>query len=148
MSRVAVVARTWIGTPYLHQAAVRGAGADCLGLIRGVWQEVYGEEPETVPAYTPDWSEPQGSETLWLAAMRNLTPVPGSRALGVGECILFRMRDGAVAKHLGILSQSGSSPAFIHAYSGHGVVESALSKPWARRIAARFDFPAEADPEE
>ena len=29
-------ARGWIGTPYVHQASVRGAGCDCLGLLRGV----------------------------------------------------------------------------------------------------------------
>jgi hypothetical protein len=45
-----------------------------------------------------------------------------------------------VAKHLGLVSATGAAPAFIHAYSGHGVVESPLSAPWARRIAARFLF--------
>ena len=33
-------ARAWIGTPYRHRASCRGAGADCLGLVRGVWREV------------------------------------------------------------------------------------------------------------
>ena len=42
-------ARTWLGTPYLHQASVRGAGCDCLGLVRGVWRALYGREPEAVP---------------------------------------------------------------------------------------------------
>lgn len=59
--RVACVARGWIGTPYRHQASSKAAGADCLGLLRGVWREIYGDEPEAVPAYTPDWSEPQGN---------------------------------------------------------------------------------------
>ena len=27
----------WLGTPYHHQASVRGAGCDCLGLIRGIY---------------------------------------------------------------------------------------------------------------
>jgi len=56
------IARTWIGTPYLHQASVLGVGCDCLGLLRGIWREVYGAEPEAIPAYTQDWSEPQGAE--------------------------------------------------------------------------------------
>jgi hypothetical protein len=55
--------------------------------------------------------------------------------------ILFRMRRGAVAKHLGLLSATGDAPAFIHAYAGHGVVESPLTPPWARRIVAVFRFP-------
>ncbi len=69
-------ARRWIGTPYVHQQAVRGAGCDCLGLVRGVWREVRGAEPEAVPAYTPDWSEAAGDERLWHAARRWLSEVP------------------------------------------------------------------------
>lgn len=134
------VARLWIGTPYVHQASSKGAGADCLGLLRGVWREVYGEEPESVPAYTPDWSEPQQSEQLWQAAGRHLK----EKSLGdlaCGDVILFRMRTGAVAKHLGIVGAGAPAPTFIHAYSGHGVVESPLTGPWLRRIAACFEFP-------
>ena len=58
-----------------------------------------------------------------------------------GAVLLFRMREGAVAKHLGIVS-SLAAPAFIHAYTGHGVIESALAAPWRRKIVARFSFPA------
>lgn len=138
--RIAGLARGWIGTPYRHQASVRGAGADCLGLLRGVWREAYGTEPEAVPAYTPDWSEPQGEERLWVAVLRHFSPKDGA-GWDVGDLILFRMRAGAVAKHLGIMGTAGSDPTFIHAYSGHGVVESPLSVPWKRRVAARFVFP-------
>ena len=138
-SDVVDIARSWIGTPYIHQASRRGAGCDCLGLIRGIWRELYGAEPEAVPAYTADWSEPQGDELLWSAAARHLSPVqrdcPGS-----GDIILFRMRRGAVAKHLGIAADVGDTPTFIHAYTGHGVVESPLSEPWRRRIVAQFVY--------
>ncbi|MCA1334748.1 NlpC/P60 family protein [Pseudooceanicola marinus] len=132
-------ARGWIGTPYRHQGSVQGAGTDCLGLLRGVWREVLGAEPEEVPAYTPDWSEPQRDERLWRAALRHLHPCPGVPE--PGDVLLFRMRADAVAKHLGILSQDGKAPRFIHAYSGHAVVESPLSDPWRRRIVAAFRFP-------
>lgn len=138
MADVVAVARGWIGTPYLHQASVKGAGADCLGLLRGVWREVLGAEPEEVPAYAPDWSEAAGREALFAAAGRWLEP---AQAWEPGAVLLFRMRDGAVAKHLGILSQGGETAWFIHAYSGHGVVESPLSLPWRRRVAGLFRFP-------
>lgn len=137
MSRAVEIARGWIGTPYRHQASLRGVGCDCLGLIRGVWRELHGEEPEVPPPYTADWSEPQREERLWAAAARYLVPVDEARP---GSVLLFRMRAGAVAKHLGLMSRAGERPAFIHAYSGHGVVESALTAPWRRRIVARFDF--------
>ena len=130
----------WLGTPYLHQASCKGAGTDCLGLLRGLWREIYGAEPRVVPPYTPDWSEPQGREDLLEAARQFLLPVETGQD-GPGDVLLFRMRHGAVAKHLGILAQTGEAASFIHAYSGHGVVLSPLSAPWRRKIAAIFRFP-------
>jgi len=132
-------ARGWIGTPYLHQASRKGVGCDCLGLLRGVWREVFGAEPEQVPIYTADWAEPQGDERLYRAAMRHMYLLEQGPLLS-GQVLLFRMRDGAVAKHLGIVSAPDPAPQFIHAYSGHGVCESPLSQPWRKRIAARFEI--------
>ena len=140
-SEIVACARGWVGTPYRHQGATCGAGADCLGLVRGVWREMYGGEPEVVPAYSMDWSEPQGEERLWAAAARHL--VAKSAPVGPGDVVLFRMRAGSVAKHLGIVSQAGPDGRFIHAYARHGVVESPLSAPWQRRIVAMFEFPLE-----
>ena len=134
-------ARGWIGTPYRHQASCRGAGTDCLGLLRGVWREVLGPEPEPVPSYTPDWSEPSRSEDMLAAAGRNLVPVDAAGARP-GDVLVLRMREGGVAKHVGFLARSALGHAtLIHAYSGHGVVESALTPAWARRIAGVFRFP-------
>ncbi len=135
-----VEARLWIGTPYQHQASVKGAGADCLGLLRGVWRQLYGKEPEAVPAYTEDWAEPDHREVLLAAATRWLVAKVADDA-NPGDVLLFRMREGSIAKHLGLQSDAGQHPRFIHSYSGYGVVESSLSTPWQRRIAARFRFP-------
>lgn len=137
---IVAAARGWVGTPYRHQCAEKGAGADCLGLIRGVWREVLGGEPEAVPAYSRDWSEPQGDEALWAAAARHLVARPLAAARP-GDVLLFRMRSGSVAKHLGLQSETGDAPRFIHSYDRHGVIESPLSPPWQRRIVARFTFP-------
>ena len=142
MSSHVTEARTWIGTPYVHQASLRGAGCDCLGLVLGVWRELKGQLPETVPAYTMDWAEPQGDERLWRAAQRWLLPKPLHNE-APGDVLLFRMRQTGVAKHLGIAARVGESASFIHAYSGHAVTESPLSQPWRRRIVARFEFPME-----
>lgn len=138
-------ARAWIGTPYRHQASCRGAGTDCLGLLRGVWRETMGDEPELVPAYTPDWSEPGRSEDMLAAAGRHLAAVDAAAA-APGDVIVLRMREGSVAKHVGILARSPQGHAtLIHAYSGHGVVESAMTPAWLRRIAGVFRFPERAE---
>lgn len=139
-ARIVVAARSWIGTPYVHQASCKGAGADCLGLVRGVWREVIGGEPVALPAYTPDWAEARGEETLLDGAGALLAPVDRSAARP-GDLLVFRMRRGAVAKHLGLLAETGAAASFIHAYSRHAVLESSLTPPWARRIAAVFRFP-------
>lgn len=138
--RAVGIARGWIGTPYVHQGSTKGAGADCLGLIRGVWRELYGTEPEAPPPYTADWGEIGGGDEgpLLAAALRNLRRAEAEGS--PGEVLVFRMRAGAVAKHLGILGGGGDS--FIHAYERHGVVESPLSAPWRARIVARFRWPA------
>jgi NlpC/P60 family putative phage cell wall peptidase len=135
------IAREWIGTPYRHQASERGAGADCLGLIRGVWRTLYGAEPEEIPGYSPDWSEPSGEERLWDAALRHLVPCETAEAPVPGDVLLFRMRQGCVAKHLGIFAERDGCPSLIHAYQGHSVVESPLPRPMQQRIVARFAFP-------
>lgn len=142
-AQVVHAARVWIGTPYVHQASALGAGCDCLGLVRGVWRALNGKEPEKIPAYSFDWSEPQGDEQLWAAAGRHLRAKAKAEA-ALGDVILFRMRHGSVAKHLGIQGRIGTAPSFIHAYTGRGVVESPLSAPWRRRIVARFEFPEES----
>ena len=88
-----------------------------------------------------DWDEVASEELLRQAAERHLTIRPGNSP-HIGDVILFRMRRGAVAKHIG-LCVSAKPTYFVHAYSGHGVVESAFTDPWKRRVAGIFAFPAD-----
>ncbi|NEW88752.1 peptidase P60 [Rhodopseudomonas sp. WA056] len=144
LGRDAIVAeaRSWIGTRYRHQASVKGVGCDCLGLVRGVWRACLGEEPEMPPPYAPDWAEAGGDETLAAAALRHLVPVPCD-AFDRGDVLLFRWRDGCVAKHAAIAS---SPTTMIHAHDGAAVCEVAITPWWRRRLAYAFTFPGIADP--
>jgi len=136
-SRIIAAARDWIGTPYRHQASVKGHGADCLGLVRGVWRELVGPEPEPPPPYAPDWVERGGGEALHEAAERWLCAVPLAQAQP-GDVLLFRMDAASPFKHCAILSGSG---AFVHAYWARAVVESRMSSWWRARLGAAFAFP-------
>lgn len=139
--RIVAAARGWLGTPYRHQESCRGVGTDCLGLIRGIWREVLGGEPEPVPAYTPDWAEATGEERLLAAAGRHMFEVPQESAMA-GDMLAFRMIARGPAKHLAILSSAGTmSGRIIHAYSGHAVCETRLTDAWRRRLAGVFRFP-------
>ncbi|RUT30991.1 hypothetical protein EMQ25_08915 [Arsenicitalea aurantiaca] len=134
--RIAALAREWIGTPYRHQGSLRGAGCDCLGLVRGVWREIHGREPETVPPYRPDWREEEGRAALIAVAGRHLVKREGAAA--VGDVLVFRLRRGAGARHCGILV---TPDRFVHAQEEIGVVEAHLSDGWRVRVAGVFGFP-------
>ena len=100
---VVAEARTWIGVSYRHQASLKGVACDCLGLVRGVWREVIGEEPEAAPAYRADWAETGTEETLLAAARRHLVELDPATA-GPGDVVLFRVTPEALVKHCAILS--------------------------------------------
>lgn len=129
--------QSWLKTPYQHQASLKGVGCDCLGLVRGVYRALYGNEPEPVPAYTPDWAEACAKETLANAAFRHLRPV-ALDAVEPGNVLLFRWRAGLPAKHMAILADP---PRFIHAHDGAAVSYAALTPWWQRRLAYAFAFP-------
>ncbi len=135
--RIVALAEGWIGTPYRHQGATRGVGCDCIGLIRGVWRELYGRDPGPVPAYGPDWAERSGEERLIAAALRLFGPVLPATEAGPGDLLLFRWRPDCAAKHAGILA---GPEHFIHAYEQGAVIRSALVPSWKRRIAAVHRF--------
>ncbi|MFD1746536.1 NlpC/P60 family protein [Rhizobium helianthi] len=135
---VLAIAESWIGTPYRHQGATKGIGCDCIGLVLGVWRELYGSEPPmTIPPYAPDWAERSCEERL-LHAGRQLfgAAMPLSEAKP-GDILVFRWRAGCAAKHVGILAGDGW---FIHAYEQAAVTRSALVDGWRRRIVAVHRF--------
>ena len=137
---VIAAARGWLGTPYHDQASVKGVGCDCLGLARGIWREVVGSETLPVPPYSRDWGEIGSREVLAENAGRVMIRIDPAEA-GPGAVVLFRMRAGAIVKHVGILTGEGT---FIHSYERLGVIEEPLTTAWRRRIAFAFLFPRAA----
>ncbi|NWG24468.1 MAG: C40 family peptidase [Pseudorhodoplanes sp.] len=134
-------ARSWIGTPYRHQASLKGVGCDCLGLVRGVWRAAVGQEPERAPPYARDWAEAGGAETLAQAGFRYFEPV-ALDAFAPGDVLLFRWRERYPAKHAAIVSDGAH---MIHAHDGAAVAEVAIAPWWRRRLAFAFRFPGVTD---
>jgi len=131
-------ARKWISTPYVHQASKKGTGCDCLGLVRGVWREIEGDEPESIPPYTPNWGERFAREQLAEACRRHLVEIPPVAPPRPGDVLLFRWRPNLPAKHCAIMSGPGK---IIHAYQNHAVQEDHIPPAWLLRIAQVFSFP-------
>lgn len=143
LTRSAIVAeaRSWIGTPYRHQASLKGVGCDCLGLVRGIWRALVGDEPRRAPPYSRDWAEAGGEETLALAARAHLVEI-SPIAFAPGDVLLFRYRAHHPAKHAAIVT----APALmVHAHDGAAVAEVAIAPWWRRRLAYAFRFPGVSD---
>ena len=135
--RAVAIARRWIGTPYHHQASCIGVGTDCIGLVRGIHRGLCGQDAGESVAYTRDWAEATGEETLIAAARRHLVEIAPADA-HAGDVLVFRYRAGFAAKHAGILATPAT---MIHAMEGALVAEVALCAWWRRRIVAAFAFP-------
>lgn len=130
-NRAAIIAeaKRWVGTPFLHQAAVKGVGCDCLGLVRGVWQTVSKASISLAP-YAQNWAEKGGSEILHDGLLAHGVKIDPSQSRP-GDVVLFRFRADYPCSHVGLIMPNAK---LIHARTGHGVREEpftrALKKYW------------------
>lgn len=129
-------AEGWLGTPYHHQAALKGVGADCIGFIRGVRAELLGFDVDYRPRYSPAWGEVDRDELLLKAAHDYFVPVDydGWKA---GDLLVFRVKFSASAKHCGIACDAEN---MLHAVSKRAVIKTTIGA-WSSRIAGVFKFP-------
>jgi len=136
--RAVVAAMSWIGTPYCHQGHRKDVGCDCLGLIRGVWRALYGDDLVDPGPYSADWVGAEGGE-VFLDGLARHFPRKAVAEATAGDVLLFRWRPHLPMRHAGILV---SPEAFVHAYEGsRAVTRSPLVPQWRRRIGAVFAFP-------
>ena len=142
MKRAALIAeaRSWIGTPYHHQAALKGVGCDCIGLIRGIYA-AFGGVVELPADYSPSWHLHRAEERLRDGLDRYGTEVPLLSARP-GDILLFGIGKGPAA-HGAVLIEGA---VIIHAYSEAGaVIASRLSGRWLAWRRAAFAFPGVED---
>ncbi len=133
------ITRTWLETPYKHQACKKGAGCDCFGLIRGVYEELYGVKPVYNANYTPFWAEETGQELMREGFSKYLIEINPVEA-EPGDVLIFKLRKKGPAKHAAIKTGENT---MIHSYSGHNVVETAIFKSRNCHPVYAFKFPEE-----
>lgn len=133
-------ARLWLGTPYRHQASMRGVGCDCLGLLRGVYRGVNGlqADPEETPPYRRDWYERTDRDMLMEVGRKYFDEV-GNRFSDAlpGDILVFRMRHWASAKHCAIMT---GDDTMVHAYERHSVIEVNMGDWWKTKVVGVFRF--------
>ncbi len=135
--RVVDISKTWVGTPYRYQCRLKGQGVDCLGLIVGIWEELYKTTlPEKLPPYNPAWLGHYKKEDLIENLSRYLKEISKEK-IKAGDVLVFRISPSQPAKHCAILLENDK---MIHAYTGHGVVEGYYDIRWKGKFAKAFRF--------
>ncbi len=138
------IARSWLGTPFVHQGRVKGKGCDCLGLVLGVGAEagVKLQDREITAFDSTGYSmNPDGA---FLKGRLDVLLHSKSKA-GIEAGDIFLMNFGSNPQHLGIFSDHTHSPALaiIHCYSQAGkVVEHRLNNYWFSKIEAVYSLEA------
>jgi NlpC/P60 family putative phage cell wall peptidase len=136
-------ARTWLGTPFHHQARVKGKGCDCLGLIIGVVQELglKDKQGRLLASYDEVTYSRRPSGAYLIAKLSStLDEVPIDNAQP-GHLALFTMSGNP--QHLGILTNYDDTGALglIHCnVRSGGVVEHRLDEFWRARVIKVFTW--------
>jgi len=132
-----MAARSWIGTPFVPHAHLKGAGVDCVQLALCYYQEFSLFPLVDLGSYTMDGGRHlERSRVLeWIEESNAFMPVDISKELTrAGDLACFRV--GRIPHHCGILTEMGG---FVHALRGSGVKESSLADPtWNHRLEAVF----------
>jgi NlpC/P60 family putative phage cell wall peptidase len=129
-------ARTWVGTPYVHQGRTKKFGTDCIGLLIGVMHEIGAIDQEGV-----DWVVRE------FGSYKRL-PKGNSLARGVGqfmpEVMLTQKQPGDVIlvsmdglpRHCAIYTYDNT---LIHAYlEAKKCVETRYAHYWKRMSLCAF----------
>ncbi len=111
--RAAVVteARSWLRTPYHHEARLKGVGVDCAQLLIGVFSApgVGLIEPLAVPHYPHDWHLHRAAERYMQIILEHACEIEGPPL--PGDVVLWRF--GRCYSHGAVVIEW---PMVIHAY--------------------------------
>ncbi len=131
-------ARGWIGTPFQHQASLKGVACDCIGLIKGVG----------VALKLVDYDETSAKAQPFL----NYRIMPDSKKMREGLAaylVPISVNEATLAdilylawtkepQHVALITDRG----IIHSYSGVGkVVEHRCDERWQKHITAAYRYP-------
>lgn len=133
--RLIAEARTWLGTPFHHQARKKGVGVDCVGLI--VKAATAAGFPLRDHAERNYSRYPLAQRLIAKECDAQMAPIPFDERQ-VGSVILFWVHRARLPQHIAFLT---SRDAMLHAWSDAGrVVEHDIDNYWMSRIYATYDL--------
>jgi NlpC/P60 family putative phage cell wall peptidase len=126
MSPLEREARSWLGTPFVDGASVKGAGCDCIGLMEALGRSAGLPVPERAARSLEDG----------LGAV--LIRQPAGTAAQPGDVILLARERGGPPQHAALVTGAGT---LIHAHWSQGVVENSYGRWFEERTVAVFSWP-------
>lgn len=138
-ANVVAEARTLIGTPYMHQAALKGVGMDCIGVIRWIAQRF--NRPESIRFESDPRFKGYGrppSPRLLVATDEHLERIPLTDGLP-GDIVLARIE--VEPQHFALISELDPTRV-IHSYAQVSMVtENIVDAAWKSRVLRMYRFP-------
>ena len=133
-------ARTWLGTPWHHQASLKGVGCDCIGFVRGTALPFVG--PVTIELDYPEtWHLYRAEPRMYLGFKERCDEIDTADIL-TGDVLLFGAGKGP-AHHCAYVTPDGG---LIHCYrEARAVVEQAFSPWWRAKLRHAFRLPGIED---
>lgn len=148
-SQLIRTAREWLGTPWHHQAALKGVGCDCAGLVMGAAAEAGLDAGRRALAEVGRLGYPRlprGGELMALCDRYMQRVARDERC--PGDVLLFRYFEGAaadaqMAQHLALVAVGvDGREMMIHGHApSRKVVEVGLAEPWLSRLAIVYRIP-------
>ncbi len=142
-------ARTWLGTPFRHQARIKAVGVDCVGLCIGV---------NIALNALPDWSEEAwrpyagygrtpNPDKMTEALNLFMRPVCDTPRSGDWAFIEWRTGQGrSLPMHMAMLAEGPNGQTIIHAYEvNKAVVEHGFVSGWPEQVVSWWRAPRLAE---
>lgn len=141
--QIVAEARSWIGTPFVHQADRKGIGCDCIGLVRGVGVALGIFPPDVTISreLRPFLNYGRAPDGRLLPACRKFLDQISFADVLPGDILIFRVLDKH-AQHAGIVTEI-QPLTMVHSYSKTRVmacIEQTVDAFWRSRVAGAFRY--------
>lgn len=139
------IGREWLGTPYRHQAKLKGVGVDCVGLCIGIGLESHFLPPMTPEEWQPfaRYSRTPNPDKMTEALNLFMRPVVDTPRAGDWAFIEWRTGQGrALPMHMAMLCDGPNGPTILHAFETRGaVVEHGFESGWPEQVVSWWRYP-------
>lgn len=149
ITREAVVAEalTWLKTPWVHQASLKGVGADCIGALAGIGRNAGVQDPfdltDARAARFRGYGRQPDPDMILEGCREYLDEIPISKA-GLGDILVMRFIDPKPPKvyvqHFALISRLDPMYVIQSLWKPGYVAESRLDEKWRRRVMYAFRY--------